>query len=293
VKLIEKTYYQALLPFVQKVGGNDVATKNGVLYRGIYQEKEFSCDLSPFPGFSQTSLEECTRAFEDVFQGNRNELPKNHHNPHIDFACYQILDQVRHSPTTIEPYINLVTTLSSLKQVINSANENSCIKVKLGPSEEEQSFFLEAIKEINKELSFRIDGNCRWSVKTLENFWQKFKSFKNEGLIDYFEEPLEDFQSYQKLSQDIPYAHEEYLSDYLKHPNRACAIVIKPSQLGTWSWTQVLNNYGLRVIISSAYETWPGLIALKRLCLMSPNEFHGLGAYINNEEIKPIKTIKF
>ncbi|MCF8060297.1 MAG: hypothetical protein K9K67_13430 [Bacteriovoracaceae bacterium] len=290
-QLLEKTYYHSSLPFVQVVAGEEIHEKKGILYKGIYHSSEFTVDLSPFPGFSIKTLEECSVDFEELFKGN-SPIPEIHSNPHIEFACFQIRDQTEFeeiSPTPI--LMNKVCPLEQLASTVRD-NKDNHIKIKLGPSEKEIHEFLSLFKKLPKEVSLRIDGNTRWTSEALNSFWKELKILKRDEQIDYFEEPLNNYQDYLRLSPDIPFAHEEYLEEFLKGPDKAKAVVLKPSQVGISRWESLLRKEHLRVIISSAYETVPALSALKRLCLLNPNEYHGLNAYIENKDILPIKTVK-
>ncbi len=257
--------YKAKLPFAQIVAGKKVTTKEGAL---VKVGDQALVDLSPFPGFSPYSLKETVKEFKSAFQKGL----RTHNNPHVDFALYQLQLQREGLTSKVKvPPCNILLNPLALRE---SKNLKGVIKTKL--RKDTFALILKAIKEHPKVL-WRLDGNANFKRDDYLRMEEKLMRFQER--IDYIEEPLRDFKDYDACT--LSYAHEEHWELYLKERTKACAVVVKPSQVGMSS----LKKIKARLILSSCFETPPALHALYYLAKKNAPETHGLGAFTTFENL--------
>lgn len=298
IALKEKTFYEAPFERPQSPGGITSNTKVGVLYSGSYKGQDFKVNISPFPGLSHYSLEASCEDFEKTVQIFNQEKTINSTNPHTQFAFYCLLKVPFRDQKVL---LNDMVAFDDLENFLASdghsrGREKTCLKIKITPKHDWQK-----IKKISKHLLeqqylIRFDGNMKFSVNELTHLWGLCRACGLDEIIDYFEEPLEDFNQYPRLSPDVPYAHEEHLVNFIERPSPAKAIVIKPSQVGTHVLESLKAAHPqLRLIISSAFDLEKDRPALKNLALeyqKSQTEFHGLKTIMAESSLRSIKTIK-
>lgn len=322
LKILEAYNYRAKLPFPQRPNGILSEEKRGRRYVIGYKNKSCVCDLSPFPGLTKDTLEYAVRIFESLFKDNLYEV-ENYLNSHdytdlislkektlsnasVEFALFQLWHQLSPSgPPLSQILTNDVLSFKSFKDYdLAQSSANSTLKVKCSMADiphllQDLKVKKENFPEVFETLKLRIDGNTSWRPLDLQSFWTKLKEMNLFSCIDYFEEPLENFQEYKKLLDNkTPIAHEEFLNEYLvqlksevsHHSNSQApqrTLVIKPSQ---WSLSSLLelksSHKGLRIVLSSAFELPEALNALFFLASeMAPHETHGLGAKIIESDI--------
>jgi O-succinylbenzoate synthase len=220
-------------------------------------------------------------------------------NPHVEFAFFQI----NQGPLKDENYLikeNELIESDKLIDHIKNVQEKAVLKFKVN-KELTPSFLSElslALKESSHPILLRPDANQTMSVSQLTTLWSSLKEKNIQAFIDYFEEPLADYGDYSELPNDLPYAHEELLSDYLKAPSLAKAIVVKPSQKGIHVLQRLkkkeLKGTSPRIILSSAFEFEEDIPSLKELAhTYSPHEYHGLKASLSKSAILKTETVKF
>ena len=300
IKLLEKNYYEIPLPAVQRPGKVESALKKGVLYKIETQGGFREINLSPFPGFSDFTLKETEQAFEEALHNPATREQHIKANPHVEFAIYQI----NQMPLKSEDYPikeNELIGPDKLIDYIKSVQEKAVIKFKIN-KELSSSFLSElsvALKECSQPILLRPDANQTLSVASLTTLWNSLKEKSIQDFIDYFEEPLMSYSDYRDLPSDLPYAHEELLSDYLMVPSLAKALVVKPSQKGVHvlkriKKVKIKKGASPRIIVSSAYEFEEDMPTLREIAhTYSPHEYHGLKASLSKSAISKTKTVKF
>lgn len=296
LKLLEKTYYEAPLPSTQRPGAVETSVKHGALYKIETNEGVKEINLSPFPGFSNYSLEETCHSFEEAFLTPETKEEHCERNPHIEYAFYQI-EQAFLTKEEFTIKENELVKTEELVEHIKNQRSNNVIKFKIDQKFIESDNLLNqlsmALTNNSCSISLRPDANQSLQACALSKFWRVIKERGIEKHFDYFEEPLLNFEEYQDLPPDLPFAHEELLFDYLNSPNKATAVIVKPSQKG-FQVLEKLKAMGVRIILSSAYEFEEDLGTLRQLAnTYSPQEFHGLKAFLSRKNIHQTKTIKF
>lgn len=147
------------------------------------------------------------------------------------------------------------------------------VKLKVGSSRiDEDIEKVQAVSEALEEKALlRLDANQAWDLKDAVAFG-KAVGIK---LIEYIEEPLKNVEEIPEFYAEtyLPVALDESLptmdADKIAVPEGVDVLVIKPTLMGglekTWEIVADARHLGLRVIISSAYESGVGLDALANL----------------------------
>lgn len=311
LELKEGYNYKAKLPFPQRPGGITSDHKMGKRYLFTFKSKILICDISPFPGLTEITLDEATTQFESLLKNNNESLEfyleskdlcyktkDSNLYPQVEFALLQLWTQNQEikADEVQSPKTNSLTNFE--KWIKEESGFKEPTKIKL--AKEQIHSFLEACKALPKDNFsngiLRVDGNCGWSKDDLNFFWNELQEAGLSQIIDYFEEPLHTYQEYKNL-QFIPVAHEEYLDDYLLETDKeekhlAEALIIKPSQWSLSVLLKLLKSSKERIVLSSAFELPEGIKALEYLAIrFASNETHGLGAMIIEDEIDKIEEI--
>lgn len=279
--------YIAPLPFPQKVGEIETIEKQGAILNFEYKGREITGDLSPFPGFSLYQLDEILELFKKEWE--KDELQSTT-NPHLEFLRYQLESQkLNTNPIFPKIFSNKLCRALDLQQL---ETEEKSLKIKTR-TEEDRDAVLKYVKQYKgPPQKIRIDSNGQWERMELLNFYQDLNSLlsKKENLsLDYFEEPLKNYEDYQRLGDILPFTLEENLLRFLEYPQGISPVgfVIKPSQQGI-SVTNTLKRLNKRIILSSAFEIPISLFSLNLLASELPDEIHGLSAKIDKEKLKLI-----
>ena len=147
------------------------------------------------------------------------------------------------------------------------------VKLKVGGRtvEEDVELVRALCKVLGDEVSVRLDANRAWSFEEASIFARGTANLR----FEYVEEPLADPSRLSSLARDygVPVALDESLAGMpplaLQDHEYARAVVLKPTLLGGISPTLRLANrakeLGITPVISSAYETGVGTLALVAL----------------------------
>ncbi len=147
------------------------------------------------------------------------------------------------------------------------------VKLKVGGRAVEED--VELVRALHKivgdDASVRLDANRAWSFDEAATFARRTANVR----FEYVEEPLADPSRLSSLARDygVPVALDESLVGMqpraLEEHGYARAVVLKPTLLGGISPTLRLANrakqLGITPVISSAYETGVGMLALVAL----------------------------
>lgn len=296
--------YKYPLPFPQRVGGCEIKEIRGSLLKLSSPHQNYFVEVSPFPQISSFSLEE---AKEDILSLLSQGLSRPRSlkelvddalsqklSSHQAFALLQIFEQSWPQENLSPPLENLLLSERSwshnLEEFILKAPPCPPLYLKLkvqkkGELLKEKIFqYRELLKE--RKIKFRIDSNGCWTKKELLFLWQALKERGLSSFIDYFEEPLLHFEDYKDLPLDLPYTHEERISQYRKEETHALGAIFKPSQKN-WETLKLFSSSHhlgpkkkFRIIISSCWEGPWGQRALLLMTQLFPHEYHGLGAKI-------------
>lgn len=147
------------------------------------------------------------------------------------------------------------------------------VKLKVGArSVEEEAELVRALSEaLGSGMSLRLDANRAWSFKEAETFARSVADVR----LEYVEEPLADPAGLPYLASTcgLPVALDESLVDTepeaLEDRRYARAVVLKPTLLGgvsrTLRFARAASRFGMRPVLSSAYESGVGTSALVAL----------------------------
>ncbi len=153
------------------------------------------------------------------------------------------------------------------------ASGYEAVKLKVGGRsvEEDVELVCALCKVLGDDVSVRLDANRAWSFEEASVFASSTANLR----FEYVEEPLADPSRLSSLARDygVPVALDESLAGMpplaLQDHEYARAVVLKPTLLGGISPTLRLANrakeLGIAPIISSAYETGVGTLALVAL----------------------------
>ena len=162
------------------------------------------------------------------------------------------------------------------------------VKLKVGERAlEEDVELVRALYEVlaGHDVSVRLDANRAWSFEEAATFVRRTANLR----FEYVEEPLADPSRLSSLARDygVPVALDESLAGMpplaLQDHEYARAVVLKPTLLGGISPTLRLANrakeLGIPPVISSAYETGVGTLALVALAAGVGEAPAGLDTY--------------
>lgn len=246
-------------------------------------------EIAPLPGFSQETLAEAEAEVLACLAALERGEPASPRLPSVQFG----LDCARrawpeHLPEAVAPYPLLQGTPAHvmieievrLKAWRAAPPERLKLKVARYPLDEE----LALIKRLSERLPTTrliLDANGGFSREQAMRFCAGLPA----GQIDYLEEPCGELADTLTVAEatGVPFALDETLSrkrPWPPHPQLA-ALVIKPTLIGTLSACQALvaraRALGLRVVVSSSFESELGLGVLSRLAReWAPNEPPGL-----------------
>lgn len=262
-------------------------------------------EAAPLPGFSRESLEDAIRELSELAASMAGrevdddsigadgtfacELDSMNLAPSVRFGFetaawnlyaathgVTLAGVISRRPRAVVPVNGLLT--GSPAEVLKEARRMrsagyEAVKLKVGGrSIQEGIDLVRAVREsLGESVSLRLDANRAWSfeegVRFARGVW---------GLgIEYIEEPLTDPAGLGEFARtcNIPVALDESLvgmvPEALEKHHYAGAVVLKPALLGGVSRTLRLAaralEFGMRPVISSAYETGVGTAALVAL----------------------------
>jgi o-succinylbenzoate synthase len=147
------------------------------------------------------------------------------------------------------------------------------VKLKVGGRAVEED--VEIVRALSVEqgdaIALRLDANRAWSLEEAERFARGTAGMR----FEYVEEPLSDPTLLPTFAgdYDVPVALDESLvgmeSEALEDHGYARAVVLKPTLLGgisrTLRFADLASRLGMQTVISSAYETGVGTVALVAL----------------------------
>ena len=157
-------------------------------------------------------------------------------------------------------------------------NGFTAFKLKVGRGSVESD--IEKIKALNELMRdkalLRLDANQAWALKSAIQLGEKIGC----AAVEYIEEPLKSIGAIPEFYARtlIPVALDESLlvinTRNIKYIDGVDVIVFKPTMFGSiekaWALIKQSQNLGMKVVISSSYETSLGIIFLAHLsaCLL-------------------------
>ena len=262
-------------------------------------------EVSPLPGFSRESLEEAADQARDLASSVLGrEVTEDWIDPDGDFsrqldsmglapsarfgfelALWNLCaaSRGRSLPELIAPRPRTTVAVSALiSGPPNTALQEArgalsagyeAVKLKVGgrPVEEDVELVRAVREELGDAVALRLDANRAWSLEEAARF-----AGGTSGLrLEYVEEPLADPTLLAAFVRDhgVAVALDESLvgmepESLADHPY-ARAVVLKPTLLGgisrTLRFAGLASRLGAKPIVSSAYETGVGTIALAAL----------------------------
>jgi o-succinylbenzoate synthase len=262
-------------------------------------------ETSPLPGFSRESLDEAAGRLRDLASSvMRCEVTDDWIAPDGDFnrelgsmdlapsarfgfelALWDLYatsrgrslaDLITPRPRATVPVNALISgppgeALEEARRARSAGYET--IKLKVGGRAVEED--VEHVRALNEELgdavALRLDANRAWSLEEAERFARATAGMR----FEYVEEPLADptLLSVFARDHDVPVALDESLVEMepesLEDHGYARAVVLKPTLLGgvsrTLRFAARASGLGMEPVISSAYETGVGTVALVAL----------------------------
>ncbi len=260
-------------------------------------------EASPLPGFSRESLDETAEQLRDLasFVGGR-EITDDWVDPDGNFSreleAMDLAPSARfgfelalwdlyaaaHTKTLVElvtprpratvPLNALISPDKAIEEVrrVRSAGYEA-VKLKVGGRAVEED--IEIVRVLNEELgdavALRLDANRAWSLDEAGRFARGTAGLR----LEYVEEPLADPTLLPTFvsNHGVPVALDESLAgmepEALEDHRYARAAVLKPTLLGgisrTLRFAERASRLGMKLVISSAYETGVGTAALVAL----------------------------
>ena len=262
-------------------------------------------EAAPLPGFSSESLEDAIRELSELAASMvgreinddsigadgtlARELDSMNLAPSVRFgfetAAWNVYAATHGVtlPEVFSPHARTIVPVNGLltgspTEVLNEARRMrsagyEAVKLKVGGrSVEEEVGLVRAVREaLGEDVSLRLDANQAWSFEEGSSFARGVWELG----IEYIEEPLTDPAGLGEFARicSIPVALDESLAgmvpEALEKHHYAGAVVLKPGLLGGVSRTLRLAaralEFGMRPVISSAYETGVGTAALVAL----------------------------
>lgn len=183
----------------------------------------------------------------------------------------------------LENKINLLftdkTDTTNIDSLLINQTHSPTIKVKMNHFDKS---LLEKLSELIKKhpsLKLRIDSNRGFEVRDFLFFYQQLNELNKSEIknhIEYFEEPLIQFNDYAYLQKlNIPIAFDES-APYFFEKKSSETLVIKPSLYGISTIFSLIKNSNHQVIISSCFEHQSALNSLHFLANQSLVNVHGI-----------------
>jgi O-succinylbenzoate synthase len=224
----------------------------------IVQIEDRFGDICPLPGFSRETFSEAKEEALRLLPHFPNITPTL---PSVQFGFQCLLHALP------KPFSLRVNALQEYRSGFE------CVKLKLGALSIEEALSL--IDKIPQTIRLRLDFNRMWPLEKLLRFTSNFP----EERFEYLEEPTakwSDLLAFSKATK-FPIALDESIDH---HPYQDLphlkALVVKPTILGRVPFCP----QGVKLVISSAFESGVGLLHLARLALeLGPIESHGLDPY--------------
>lgn len=297
----------------------EVRRREGVLLRLLGDGVEGWGEASPLPGFSRESVEEAARQLSELaaaMQGREistegirpvgalaAELDELDPAPSARFALELAvcnLGAARRKEPLPELLAPRPAAAVAVNGLLSGTAENvlaearrmrdagyEAVKLKVGGGSvgEDLDLARAASEEIGGGIALRLDANRAWSFEGAAKFARRIAGIP----LEYVEEPLADPAGLPKLAADygLPVALDESLEGMepgeLAGHRYARAAILKPTLLGGISRTLRLaweaRNLGIVPIVSSAYETGVGTLALVALAAATGGAPAGLDTY--------------
>jgi len=219
-------------------------------------------EIAPLPNWSKETLNDAKKQALETLKTPHSfeELQKLDLYPSVRFGLESAL-------LDIEKPLDKLPPLPLCALLPRPAAGFKMAKLKVGHLRVKEA--VEAARKIPKTLKLRIDVNRKWSLDDVKAFCNSFP----HDFFDYIEEPLSNFDDYQKLTSLHPIAFDETfrerpLRDLLAIPNLK-ALVAKPTlQGGLTTYLPLMGEIqkkGIDFIISSSYESEVGIYALAKM----------------------------
>jgi O-succinylbenzoate synthase len=262
-------------------------------------------EAAPLAGFSRENLDEAAEQLRDLatrvigrevtmealrpeesFAGELDLLaPSPSARFGLELALWNLYaaHQGKSLPELVRPYPRTTVPVSALvsgppERALEEARRMraagyEAVKLKVGGRsvEEDVELVCALCKVLGDDVSVRLDANRAWSFEEASIFARGTANLR----FEYVEEPLADPSRLSSLARDygVPVALDESLAGMpppaLQDHEYARAMVLKPTLLGGISPTLRLANrakeLGISPVISSAYETGVGTLALVAL----------------------------
>jgi o-succinylbenzoate synthase len=259
-------------------------------------------ETSPLPGFSRESLEEAARQLDALASAMKGrEITDDWIDPDGNFSreldamdlapsarfgfelalwdlCAasqggSLVALIAPHPRATVPVSALIsgppaTALEEARRARSAGYDAVKLKVGGRPVEDDVELVHAVNEELRDDVDLRVDANRAWNFEEAERFARGTASLR----FEYVEEPLADPTLLPTLARNhsVPVALDESLADVepqeLDDHGYARAVVLKPTLLGgisrTLRFAAGASRLGMEPVISSAYETGVGTVAL-------------------------------
>lgn len=212
------------------------------------------------------------------------------HDPEISVSVYKVAAT---GPSIIEvnglyvPDLSKTVIQSQLDQLKTSGV--STIKIKIGRiAVQDEIDQIRTIQDFfNHDITLRLDANKALSLETYQRYYDALGDIP----VEYVEEPLLDGDFTAAAKIPWPLALDESLNLFLDAitsemtgvPEQTAALIVKPSSFsglsGLYGFIQKAETLGLKVVLSSAFNTGLTVSLLGSLALVSSGSIrtaHGL-----------------
>jgi len=190
--------------------------------------------------------------------------------------------------------------VAQARQMTSSGYE--ALKIKVGS--ESVAKEIDKVKSVRTIIpphtKLRLDANQAWGFDTAVLFGKSVSHLD----IEYIEEPLADSRRLEQFHEQtgLAYAVDESVTamspERLAPAKGLVAIILKPTILGglavTWRFVRHAKEIGLKPVVSSAFESSIGLLALANLaCATAPTIACGLDTaswFADDLLVNPVRT---
>lgn len=249
-----------------------------------YSLKEIEYFIHSF--FNHHELLKMAPLFERPFFGLIK--PLENLDPELLFIVESVLINVLIKNEEITPpNLNEIKSnvLLNIHDEVSHYKDAQVIKVKIKSFNREILDYLLKCIEINPKVSFRFDSNKFFDLLSFLDFYELLKNSPYHEIlkrIDYFEEPLKQFNDFDYLIKlHIPLAFDESAPYFFLHKTQTPkTLVVKPALFGISKTYELIKSTNHHIIISSCFEQDSVMNSLFFLASLLPMNVHGIESMV-------------
>jgi o-succinylbenzoate synthase len=288
-----------------KTSGNSITQREVLIIKAISKSNGiFLGEVSPLPGFSKESINDCEKKLSELSKDGNIVLDKIKtfskecvEYPSLLFGLQQIIFSAesgidknfpKQKSINLNALVGINNETETLKRISEFVEQGfGTIKLKIGRHKFEDDYnIIEKINyEFGSKIKLRLDNNGSWDIKNAVEYVKRLSKFN----IQYFEQPVHNIKDLLYLAKisEISIAADESVVNYNDAKNIIESdlikfIVLKPSiRLGLFDSLRIIelaNKANVSAIITTSFETAVARSSLLYLAsTANHNLAHGLG----------------